>query len=232
MGDELAIGWVEQVQEDFASMPLYTNDWLVGGLIIGFFVLSAVLSDKNAFLGNMLKAFFLPHESSIEGSRVTSIFYMRVSMLLFSLLMLSLLLFLAVPETCFAVLGRGRLWLILSGGVLVSYLLKQLLFAFVNWVFYDRQRIGAWMGSYASWIILMGIPLFLLAVIAVFANFSSQNVLLMLTIGVIIFEMCLFFKSFYIFSSKKYGILQLFVYLCTLELIPLLLVGKLLVQYL
>ena len=42
----------------------------------------------------------------------------------------------------------------------------------------------------------------------------------------------LFFKAFHIFLAKKYGGLQLFVYLCTLELIPLLLVGKALVQYL
>ena len=180
----------------------------------------------------MLKAFFLPHENAIEGHRVTNVFYMRVTMLLFSLLMFALLLSLGVQESCFMAWGRGCLWLILGGGVLALYLLKQLLFAFVNWVFYDRQGVMAWMNCYASWTILMGVPLFLLAVIAVFANLSSQNVLLMLAIGVIAFEMCLFFKGFYIFSSKKYGILQLFVYLCTLELIPLLLVGKALVLYL
>ena len=36
MGDDQAIGWVGQVQENLAPMPLYADDWLVSGLIVGF----------------------------------------------------------------------------------------------------------------------------------------------------------------------------------------------------
>ena len=40
-----------------------------------------------------------------------------------------------------------------------------------------------------------------------------------------------YFVFYYIFSAKKYGILQIFVYLCTLELMPLLAAAKALVLF-
>ena len=124
-----------------------------------------------------------------------------------------------------------NLWLWAGGGVAVFYLLKLLLFAATNRIFFDYSTTATWEQSYAGWTILSAIPLYLLCGTSLFFNLSSHTILLLLGIVGGLLEICLFYKAFHIFSSKKHGILQIFVYLCTLELMPLLVAAKALVLF-
>ena len=98
-------------------------------------------------------------------------------------------------------------------------------------IFLDNATSSAWENNYTNWSVLAGIPLYLSAVIAIFFDLAPCNILTLLGVCVILLEFCLLYKAFHIFSGKKHGILQLFVYLCTLELIPLLVAGKALVLF-
>lgn len=220
-----------QIQAIPISQPHYANDLWVCGILACTFCMAAVLSDRKHYFTHLLKGFFLPRENAIEGVRTSNIVYLRISMYLVSLASASLLLALYISGKAPTTMEDGLLWLTAGIGIGLFYLLRIGLFAITNRIFFDSTTTKAWEQSYASWSILSSIPLYLVAVIAIFTNLSSQAILLLLVVCLAALEMCLLYKAFHIFSSKKYGILQIFVYLCALELMPLLVAAKALVLF-
>ena len=213
--------------------PLYANDCFVSVLLICFFVIAAILSSGENILSTTIQNFFHPHEDTNEGVRTTSAQYQRIGMLGISLMSTALVMtvFLmrrrhlaCVPEDYFLPLLFG-----VSIGV---YLLKIGVLNSINWVFFDHSQMVSWRQSYTNCIMLSGIPMFVLAIVSVFLELSQRGLTILLLLCIITLEICLFFKAFHIFCAKKYGVLLLIVYLCTLELMPLLLAGKALVLYL
>ena len=223
--------WAERVQGIIASKPHYTDDLWMAGLLACTFVLAAVLSDRKRYFTHLLREFFLPRERAVEGTRTTSVVYMRAGLYLVALSSLSLLLSICASNLSEVAQGHAALWLWVGGGVAVFYLLKLLLFAATNRIFFDYSTTATWEQNYAGWTILSAIPLYLLCGVALFFNLPSHTILLLLGIVGGLLEICLFYKAFHIFSSKKHGILQIFVYLCTLELMPLLAAAKALVLF-
>ena len=215
--------WAERVQGIIAPKPHYADDLWMVGLLVCTFVLAAVLSDRKHYFAHLLREFFLPRERSVEGTRTTNVVYMRAGLYLVSLSSLSLLLSVCASSVSEVAQGHATLWLWAGGGVAVFYLLKLLLFA--------DSTTATWEQSYAGWTILSAIPLYLLCGTSLFFNLSSHAILLLIGIVGGMLEICLFYKAFHIFSAKKHGILQIFVYLCTLELMPLLVAAKALVLF-
>lgn len=220
-----------QIQAIPMPPPHYTNDYMVCGILICTFILAAVLSDRKHYFRLQLKSFFLPRENSIEGVRTTSIVYLRIAMYIVCLFSTTLLLAIFAADKTSSTMGYGTLWITASAAIALFYILRTLIFAATNRIFFDSSTTIMWEQSYACWTILSSIPLYLLSVIAVFFNLSSNTIPLIFAIGLGLLEMCLLYKAFHIFSTKKYGILQIFVYLCSLELMPLLVAGKALVLF-
>lgn len=219
------------VQAIPAAQPHYTNNFMVCCTLVCTFILSIVLSDRKHYLAQQLKGFFLPRENTIEGVRTTSIVYLRFSMYIVSLSSTALLLTTFAAGKPLSLMGYGKIWLTASVAIAAFYLLKGLLFIITNRIFFDSTTTTMWEQSYACWTILTSIPLYLLAVVAIFFNLPSNIVLALFTIGLALLEICLLYKAFHIFSVKKYGILQIFIYLCSLELMPLLVAGRALVLF-
>lgn len=211
------------------EMPLYADDTVIGILLACLFIIVAVLSDKKGFLSDVFNNFFLLRSQQEEGTSTVSAFYMRLALLAVSFALISLLmaLYMAGPVGLF----QWRPLLLFFVLCAVGFGIKLLVFRAVNWVFFDSSRIAIWQRDYISWGVLSALPLYLLTLLAVFANWNSHKVMVLLLAWVILAEIALFVKAFHIFSVKKYGSLQLFVYLCALELIPLLIAGKALASY-
>ncbi len=221
----------ERIQAVPVAQPLYADDVMVGGLIVCGLILAAVLSDRKHFLSRLLKSFFLPRENNMESLRTTNVIHMRMGMFLVALFSAGLLLATYASGKPSSTVGNGLLWLLATATATLLYLLRLLLFVMTDRIFFDHATQKAWEHSYANWLVLSGVPLYLSAVAAVFFNLSPHTILSLLGACVALLEICLFYKAFHIFSDKKHGILQLFVYLCTLELIPLLVAGKALVLF-
>lgn len=222
--------WAESIQGIPTAQPLYADDWFVGILFVCFFIVAAVLSDQDNFLGNLIKEFFLPRKSSDDGIKTSNKFYMRLG--LYGVAFMSMALFFTVFLVREGMPYAYRELLLLFAVFMAIYLLKQGIYRAVNWVFFDRGHIMAWRYYYSNWTILSGLSMYLITAGVVLFDLCSGVIAFLMILYVALTEMCLFFKAFQIFSPKKYGVLQLFVYLCTLELIPLLLVGKGLVIFL
>lgn len=221
----------EKVQGIMNDAPLCTNNCLILTLLVCFFILSAVLADKDNFLGNMLKGFFLPRENSEDAPNTIRRLYMRIGMLSVLCISLALLLSVYVTQMTGSTSPNLQMTLLFSALLIGLYIIKQGLFWVVNMTFFDRHRAVLWHNSYISWLALSSIPTFLFALFVVFID-PNPNTTTWLAFAMLFFTgIGLFFKAFHIFLAKKYGGLQLFVYLCTLELMPLLFLGKALVLY-
>lgn len=221
----------EVVEAIPAIQPHYTDDLVVCGFLACTFILAIVLSDRKHYFSRLLKEFFLPRENTIEGIRTTNIVYMRIFMYVVSFSSAALLLTLYATDCTLGTMGRGMLWLTTVAVLTLFYLLRLLLFGATNRIFFDSATTKAWEQGYACWTILSCIPLYLLGTIAIFFNLAPQAIFWMLAVCVVALEICLLYKAFHIFSAKRYGILQIFIYLCTLELMPLLVAGKALVLF-
>jgi hypothetical protein len=214
-----------------APSPCYADNFMVCALLASTFVLAAVLSDRKYYLLQLLKDFFLPHEIAIEGVRTTRVVYLRLGMYAVGLTSATQLLVICAKEHAYGSYGYGKLALLVGVAIVLLYLLRMLLFFLTDCIFFDRFTAKAWEQSCARLALLASIPFYLLTVAAVFFDLPSNAVVWMLFVLVILLEICLLYKAFHIFSSKKYGILQIFVYLCALELMPLLVIGKALVLF-
>ena len=112
-------------------------------------------------------------------------------------------------------------------GVCIVWMALRLgLFHLVNSILFEREACRAWMSG--MWLIVMASGLLLLPLTLLAAYFdlslSSQQSVLVLIGGVS--EILLIYKSYITFFRHRGGSLHLILYLCTLEIIPLLLLWR------
>ena len=112
-------------------------------------------------------------------------------------------------------------------GVCIVWMALRLgLFHLVNSILFEREACRAWMSG--MWLIVMASGLLLLpfTLLAIYfdLSLSTQQSVLVLIGGVC--EILLIYKSYITFFRHKGGSLHLILYLCTLEIIPLLLLWR------
>ena len=104
---------------------------------------------------------------------------------------------------------------------LCYFFVKANSYAFVNWIFFDKQARREWHDTLFFILSLEATLLFPVLLVAVYMRTSPQ-VFVWSTLGVIAFaKVLLLYKAYRVFSVKIYGTLHLFVYFCTLEVVPL-----------
>lgn len=106
-------------------------------------------------------------------------------------------------------------------GILLAYLMtKWIVYTFVDWIFFDKEKNKLWIESVFNIVAALGLILFPTALYIVFLDsefhFSSKIILIIIFISKIL----LFYKCSRYFFHKFYGALHLILYFCTLEIIP------------
>lgn len=108
------------------------------------------------------------------------------------------------------------------------FLVKRMMTNFVNWIFFRREKIFTWSRVCTFLYVAEALLFFVLALIVIYQHVSPDEVLLLSSCLVFLVKMLLLFKTYQIFFSKMYGSLHLFVYFCTLEVMPLLVIQRVL----
>lgn len=103
---------------------------------------------------------------------------------------------------------------------LVYYLLKWLLYAFVGWIFLDKERLRAGQESYFVLLCCQGFAFFALLLSLVYFGLSPKVFLVFGLIIVIIAKILVFCKWVRLFLGNLYGLFGLILYFCALELLP------------
>jgi hypothetical protein len=111
-----------------------------------------------------------------------------------------------------------------SALIFLFFIVKGILYALINWVFFRHDLNVRWNSSF---FFLTGVFCFLLypfALIELFARFPEKLLTLILLFLFILYEILLFYKLIVNFKAKKHGVLLFFLYFCAVEVLPALLV--------
>ncbi len=105
-------------------------------------------------------------------------------------------------------------WLCFFFGKINSY-------AFINWIFFNKQARREWHDTLFLILSLEATLLFPVLLLAVYMRTSPQVFVWSILSVIMLAKALLLYKAYSVFSVKIYGALHLFVYFCTLEVAPL-----------
>ena len=220
-----------QALADRAAQPFSPqgDDVLLIVLLGVFFLLAIVVSDSSRYLKQLVSGYSLGHSRRFSDEvRTSRSFYMRILLLLQAAICPSLCLVNGLYAAGMVTSRPEALTTLLYGvaGVAAWMLVKILLYSLVNAILFTRQQLVAWNQVYADTFILTGLAWFVFAVVTTFFSLPLTVVTVIALTLVCMAEIWLAVKAFHIFFVNFYGGLQLFIYLCTLEWIPLLVLAK------
>jgi hypothetical protein len=108
-------------------------------------------------------------------------------------------------------------------GITVAYfLLKTGLYSVVNHVFFDGKRNQQWIKALLFIISVEGVLVFPAVVFGAYFELDTESVMYYVIFAVIIVKMMTIYKCYIIFFRRNVVHLQIILYFCTLEMIPLL----------
>lgn len=223
------------IQHSRRTSDFWRSDAITGSLLLCFIILSVLLQRNASRLIQQAKGFFFsPSNARAQFNTETNLgTYVPIVCAFILCLMGSLLMFWHLqlgkeaftgPTPALYTLGLCSLTLC------VYFTAKNLLYAFVDGIFFDKNSNDNWR-KYRSLILTVEtLFFFVLAALFILLDVSHEKVLFSVILIVTIFKLLHVFKCYQIFFNQKYGYLHLIMYFCTLELVPLMVILKVLIQ--
>ena len=204
----------------------FQNDsFITGILIVCFLLITFTLSRISEFLLHQTKQFFstqkLEHSLTETGSEIKfQILFLFITCLLYALLYF-------IYTTHYIsntfIFSSEYILLVIFGGAIIGYMvLRMILYTIVNNVFFNNKKNLHFIGSQLLITSLEGVALFPLVLLMAYFQFSMQNAIIYTATILILAKILTFYKSYAIFFNQKGGFLQIILYFCALEMMPLL----------
>ncbi|MBP3822254.1 MAG: DUF4271 domain-containing protein [Bacteroidaceae bacterium] len=227
-------------REDQIGMPVelrphlpYDNDSLTLLLLLCFLLLVVVIVLRRRTVSEQISNFLYPQVSqSSSGShsdKLNNSFFggwlTDYLLIIMACLLYGTLYFLYAKEhwTLWTVPLTTLHWLgIYSGVCLVFFALKQLLIVTINHIFFPREKRRLWVQAYGFLFNSESILLLPLLLATIYLRLSPEIVIYSFLFLLLFVKTWVLIKDFTYFFGKFYGILHLFVYFCTLEAVPIL----------
>ena len=229
---------VQEVDSGFEGTPISysprTDDAIALTLLACFFLSSIALARGKKFLSQQVKDFVLHRErtSIFDSSTAADVRYLLV--LVLQTCVLSGITFLNYfHDTCPALMDHVSSLLLLGiyvGFCLAYFLLKWLLYMFLGWTFFDKNKTNVWLESYSALIYYVGFALFPFVLFLVYFDLSLTNLLIIGTIILIFAKILMFYKWIKLFFHQFGALFLLILYFCALEILPCLLLYQGMIQ--
>ena len=229
---------VQEVDSGFEGTPISysprTDDAIALTLLVCFFLSSIALARGKKFLSQQVKDFVLHRErtSIFDSSTAADVRYLLV--LVLQTCVLSGITFLNYfHDTCPALMDHVSSLLLLGiyvGFCLAYFLLKWLLYMFLGWTFFDKNKTNIWLESYSALIYYVGFALFPFVLFLVYFDLSLTNLVIIGSIILIFTKILMFYKWIKLFFHQFSGPLLLSLHFCALEIVPCLLLYQGMIQ--
>ena len=229
---------VQEVDSGFEGTPISysprTDDAIALTLLACFFLSSIALARGKKFLSQQVKDFVLHRErtSIFDSSTAADVRYLLV--LVLQTCVLSGITFLNYfHDTCPALMDHVSSLLLLGiyvGFCLAYFLLKWLLYMFLWWTFFDKNKTNIWLESYSALIYYVGFALFPFVLFRVYFDLSLTNLVIIGSIILIFTKILMFYKWIKLFFHQFSGLFLLILYFCALEILPCLLLYQGMIQ--
>jgi hypothetical protein len=193
-------------------------------LVVGCLVAILALARSMRFVMKMCKNMFFT-----ENERTTTVPDTAAELRGQGWLVLFTSLLLAVTYYSYALsaakgvtfMPRHGLLFVYIAAVIGYFLFKTAIYQFVNWVFFDKKKIEQWNKSLLFLTAMEGIAATPAVLLFIFGNLSLSACLIIVVIVAILTKLCTFYKCYLIFFQRFGAFLQIFLYFCALELIPM-----------
>ncbi len=202
------------------------NDNLMSSVLMASVVMALVaLAFSGQFVLRMAKNFFFA-----ENTRTTAVPDTAVELRNQGLLVVFTCLMLTAVYYCYSMVGDAVSYRMLPRHALLAvdlaviasyFLLKATVYQFVNWVFFDRKKNEQWNKSQLFLTAMEGLALAPVVLLLIFGDMTMRTALFLVVIVIFLVKMCTFYKCYLIFFQRFGAFLQIFLYFCALELIPL-----------
>lgn len=212
------------------------NDDVITGLLLGCFLLMVfAFSRLHHFILQQAKSFF--HIQRSENVTVTTEtsdeFRFQFFMVALTCLLWALLAFFytqAHVADTFILQSQYQLIAIFFGCFSAYFLLKGMLYPILNSLFFNRKKNEQWMKSILYLSAMEGILLFPIVMLQSYFGISVQSAIIYAAIVLILVKLLTIYKCFVIFFRQNGAILQIILYFCALEIIPMLALAGFLVM--
>ena len=213
---------------DGISAPLLpqTANWVFGVLFGLFFLLVLAIRLYPSLIYEDIRSIFRAKErSSIFSNPEASDLRIRILYLFFSYCVISLYVYFIVFEAGLSALEYFSFvrYAVFLGITIVYFIVKCLFIKLLNYVFFDKSKGNIAIQSYNNILILFGILLFPLLILNIYGLpivitiAEIASLILCSTMAVLAI-----FKLFQIFYVKLFDFFYILLYLCTLEILPIL----------
>jgi len=229
---------VQEVDSGFEGTPISysprTDDAIALTLLACFFLSSIVLARGKKFLSQQVKDFVLHRErtSIFDSSTAADVRYLLV--LVLQTCVLSGITFLNYfHDTSPTLMNQVSPLLLLGiyvGFCLAYFLLKWLIYMFLGWTFFDKNKTNIWLESYSALIYYVGFALFPFVLFLVYFDLSLTNLVIIGAIILIFTKILMFYKWIKLFFHQFSGLFLLILYFCALEIVPCLLLYQGMIQ--
>ncbi len=201
------------------------GDDFVTSLLLFCFILACVaLSQSRHFIVRQVKTFFRPVRYGTTAITETSNeLRFQLFLVLVACLMVSIGYFIysrtSISDTF--LIEQYQVITIYASCVASYFLLKTLLYSITGWVFFDKKKNEQWLKSYLFLISVEGMLLFPVIMLMTYFDLSLQIAMIYALIVLGLVKMLSFCKSYLIFFWGKGAFLQIILYFCALEVVPL-----------
>lgn len=229
---------VQEVDSGFEGTPISysprTDDAIALTLLVCFFLSSIALARGKKFLSQQVKDFVLHRErtSIFDSSTAADVRYLLV--LVLQTCVLSGITFLNYfHDTSPTLMNQVSPLLLLGiyvGFCLAYFLLKWLIYMFLGWTFFDKNKTNIWLESYSALIYYVGFALFPFVLFLVYFDLSLTNLVIIGSIILIFTKILMFYKWIKLFFHQFSGLFLLILYFCALEIVPCLLLYQGMIQ--
>ncbi len=209
-----------------------TDDWISGTILLCLVLVAWAITRSRNYVGSTIKPFFRDRPISASGTEHNNTAFHGLTLLVLqTCFCLSILYYNYMheakhgtfqPETPYLALG------ITACSLLIYVLLKLATYSVVNAIFYDRRQCEEWNGAYLLSVAGTGLLLLPVTLLVIYLNlsFDLQKILFLgiLASG----KLLLFYRAYRTFFRHFGGWLHLILYFCTLEIVPTLLMWRVL----
>ena len=214
---------------------LLSDDEWITGILIGCFVITAcILSQGKILLLQSLRKLFSTHEIGHLFHKQPAIDSYFLTLLTLQTCLLVSILLLKFQSDGFVISTTERLTTSASSILLACYSLvtvlyciaKRYIYRFINWIFFDKAKNNLWTDAYFFILSIFGMLLLPVTLLAVYGNLPFHLSIIIPVFLFFLMNLIFIYKCFSIFFSQLHGSFYLFLYFCTLEILPLLVVWK------
>ncbi len=217
---------------DPVPYTVHADNLMTGLLLLCFIMIVVAFSSVKDFLLHQFKSFFyFSRDVSSEISETAVEFRFQFFLVMLASLLISLLFYfytLYYIGDTYILRSPYYLILIYWGIIMGYYLLKAMLYTIVNLVLFDSKRNKQWMRSLLFISSVEGILMFPIMMINGYFDISVASASVYVLVVLTIIKILTFYKCFVIFFSRNVVKLQIILYFCALEIVPLLFVWSIL----